>query len=326
MPTAANARLDYEASQTLLPMTPLVDSGDHQTFTSGADLWSQRAGYTPVIRPNGLLTGGLISPSSNQDDQIDVAALTVQLQGLVLPVAGTVGIPLTRGIGTDTHIINSLTVNAAGTVNVLIGEEGTSFTEARGAAGGAPFIPVDSVEIGQIRLTETDSATVTLPEIFQKPGIHQERANFPGFTANPLLGELTFVAPLPLSHVGGLPKALYAEVYEPEFAEVDMASSFVPPETTHSVSSTQVYGRAVGASSSSLNQGSFKALLEDGVTDPLVLLKNEVLFFRFYPDQNKSAHLLCFGTLGLARQFPADNHIEGSFTVSAPYAAVERES
>jgi hypothetical protein len=273
-----------------------------------------------------LLTGGLISPSSNQDDQIDVAALTVQLQGLVLPVAGTVGIPLTRGIGTDTHIINSLTVNAAGTVNVLIGEEGTSFTEARGAAGGAPFIPVDSVENGQIRLTETDSAAVTPAEIFQKSGIHQERANFPGFSTHAILGALTFVAPLPLSHVGGLPKATYAEVYEPEFAEVDLASSFVPPETTHSVSSTQVYGRAVGASSSSLNQGSFKALLEDGVTDPLVLLKNEVLFFRFYPDQNKSAHLLCFGTLGLARQFPADNHIEGSFTVSAPYAAVERES
>ena len=326
MPTAANARLDYEASQTLLPMAPLVDSGDHQTFTSGADLWSQRAGYTPVIRPNGLVTGGLISPTPGQNDQVDVAALTAQLHGLVLPVAGSVGLPLTRGIGTDTHVINSITVNAAGSLVVLAGEEGTAFTEARGAAGGAPFIPVDSIEIGQVRLSSISAAPVQPADIFQKPGIHQERGNFPGFTANPLMGSLTFAAALPLNHVGGLPKAIYAEVYEPEFGEVDLASAFVPPETTHSVSSTQVYGRAVGASSSSLNQGSFKALLQDGVTDPLVLLKNEVLFFRFYPDQNKSAHLLCFGTLGMARQFPADNHIEGSFTVSAPYAAVERES
>jgi len=177
-----------------------------------------------------------------------------------------------------------------------------------------------------VRLSSVTAAVLQAAEIFQKPGIHQERANFPGFMAHPLTGTLTFAAALPLSHVGGVPKAIYAEVYEPEFGEVDLASSFVPPETTHSVSSTQVYGRAVGASSSSLNQGSFKALLQDGVTDPLVLLKNEVLFFRFYPDQNKSAYLLCCGTLGMARQFPADNHIEGSFTVSAPYAAVERES
>lgn len=326
MPTAANARLDYEASQTLLPMAPLIDSGDHQTFTSGADLWSQRAGYTPVIRPNGLVTGGLMTPTPGQNDQVDVAALTAQLHGLVLPVAGTVGLPLTRGVGTDTHVINSITVNAAGSLVVLPGDEGAAFSEARGAAGGPPFIPVDSIEIGQVRLSSITAAPVQPADIFQKPGIHQERGNFPGFTANPLMGSLTFAAALPLSHVGGLPKAIYAEVYEPEFGEVDLASAFVPPETTHSVSSTQVYGRAVGASSSSLNQGSFKALLQDGVTDPLVLLKNEVLFFRFYPDQNKSAHLLCFGTLGMARQFPADNHIEGSFTVSAPYAAVERES
>jgi hypothetical protein len=326
MPTAANARLDYEASQTLLPMAPLIDSGDHQLFSSGADLWSQRAGYTPVIRPNGLVTGGLMSPTAGQNDQVDVAAMTIQLQGLVLPVAGTTGLTLTRGLGADTHVINSITVNAAGTVVVLPGEEGTAFTEARGAAGGAPYIPVDSVEIGHVRLSSVTAAVVQPADIFQKPGIHQERANFPGFMAHPLTGTLTFAAALPLSHVGGVPKAIYAEVYEPEFGEVDLASSFVPPETTHSVSSTQVYGRAVGASSSSLNQGSFKALLQDGVTDPLVLLKNEVLFFRFYPDQNKSAYLLCFGTLGMARQFPADNHIEGSFTVSAPYAAVERES
>ena len=326
MPTAAHARLDYEASQTLVPMAALTDTGDYKTFASAVDLWSQRAGYTPEIRPNGVVTGGLVTPTAGQNDRVDVAALTAQLQGLTLAIAPSGGLILTRGLDTDTHVINSLTVNAAGTLGVLPGMEGEGFTEVRGAAGGPPFIPVDSIEIAQVRLSSLNPNAVTVAEIFQKPGIHQERANFPGFLADPLTGSLAFTAALPLSHVGGVTKAIFAEVFEPEFAEVDLASGFVPPETTHSVSSTQVYGRAVGASSSSLNQGSFKALLQDGVTDPLVLLKNEVLFFRFYPDQNKSAHLLCFGTLGMARQFPADNHIEGSFTVSAPFAAVERES
>jgi hypothetical protein len=67
-------------------------------------------------------------------------------------------------------------------------------------------------------------------------------------------------------------------------------------------------------------------MLEDGVTDALVLLKDENLFFKFYPDENKSAHLLCVGTLGLARTFPADNLIQGNFTISAEFTAEEKES
>lgn len=326
MPTAQNARLDYEAAQTLYAMAALTDSGDHTTFSSAADYWSQKSGYTPDIKPNGILTGGVMTPTAGENNKVDVAALTLNLNGVETAVAGSSGVSITRGVSTDTHNITSITVNAAGSVVAVSGTDGTAFSETRGAAGGPPLIAVDSVEIGQVRTTSVTAAEVTESEIRQIAGTHQERASYPSYTADPLTGSLTFVSALPLIHTGGVAKKVFAEVYEPDFAEVVDATSFVPPETTHSISSTTVYKRAIGAVSSSLNQGSFSAMLSDGVTDPLVTLKNEKLFFRFYPDENKSAHLLCVGTLGLARTFPADNLIQGNFTINAEYAATEQES
>ena len=326
MPTAQNARLDYEAAQTLYPMAALNDSGDHATFASAADYWSQKGGYTPDIKPNGLLTGGEMSPSAGENDKVDVAALTLNLNGVKTAVAGSAGVAISRGLTTDTHRITSVTVNAAGSIAAVAGTDGTAFSETRGADGGPPFIPVDSVEIGQVRTTSVTAAVVSSSEVRQIPGTHQEKAAYPTYSADPLTGTLTFSAALPLSHTGGVAKKVFAEFYEPEFAEAVDATAFVAPETTHSISSTQVYKRAIGAVSSSLNQGSFSAMLEDGVTDPLVQMKNEKLFFRFYPDENKSAHLICVGTLGVARTFPADNLIQGNFTINAEYAAQEVES
>jgi hypothetical protein len=326
MPTAQNARLDYEAAQTLYAMAALTDSGDHKTFTSAAEYWSQRSGYAPEIKVNGILTGGKITPTSGQNDKVDVAAISVNLNGLVVPVAGSSGVAISRGVTSDTHRITSITVNAAGSVVAVAGTDGTAFSESRGADGGPPYIPVDSIEVGQIQTTSVSAAEVSTSEIKQRPGFEMERANVPIYQKDPMSGSLTFKAALPLIHTGDKPKRVYAEVYEPEFAEVVDATSFVPPETTHSLTSSQVYGRAIGASSKSLNQGSFSAMLEDGVTDALVLLKDENLFFKFYPDENKSAHLLCVGTLGLARTFPADNLIQGNFTISAEFTAEEKES
>lgn len=326
MPTAQNARLDYEAAQTLYAMAALTDSGDHQTFTSSADYWSQKSGYTPDIKPNGILTGGVISPTAGQNDKVDVAALTLNLNGVVTAVAGSSGVAISRGVTSDTHRITSITVNAGGSVVAVAGVDGTAFSETRGADGGPPLIAVDSVEIGQVRVTSVSAAVVDETEIRQIPGTHQERANYPSYTADPLTGSLTFSAALPLIHTGVVAKRVYAEVYEPEFAEVVDATNFVPPETTHSISSTQVYKRAIGAVSSSLNQGSFSAMLTNGVTDPLVQLKDEKLFFRFYPDENQTEHLICVGTLGAARTFPPDNNIQGNFTINAEYAAKELES
>lgn len=325
MSSAANAQLEYESSQTPYAMAALTDSGDHKTFGNSAAYWSQKSGFTPDIKPNGILTGGALSPSAGQSDKVDVSALTANLNGTVTAVAGATGVAVSRGLTTDTHRITSITVNAAGSIAAVAGTDGTAFSEVRGADGGPPFIPVDSIEVGQIRVSSVTAAEVTSDEIFTEVGTHTERANFPTYTQDPRSGSLTFRAALPQIHTGSLPKKVFAKVYEPVFTAVDLADAFKPPEKTNSVSSSQVYGGAIGSVSSSLGQGSFTAYLEDGATDDLVALKGETLFFKFFPDRNKTPFIYGYGVLGVGRQFPANGQISAACTISSQYEFLESE-
>jgi hypothetical protein len=337
MATAENAKLQYEAGQQSAAMTLLTDSGDHSTFESAATLWSGRSGYAPVVRPNGLLTGGAVTPDASAvNDVVDVAALTCNLAGVVTAVAAG-ELTVSRGVSSDTHRITSLTVNSSGALAAVAGVDSTAFSETRGADGGPPFIPVGSIEIGQVRTTSVTAAPITAAEIFQVVGTHQERADFPLWDVNygPVVdagvetkagGSVSFYDDLPLIHTGSLPKRIYASYASPIFADVSLASDFVPPETTNSVSSTQVYGATLGATQSTLGQGSFTAYLQDGVTDPLVILKNATLWFKFYPDRAASPYLLCQGKLGITRAFPAGDFLTAACTISASKAGTESAS
>jgi hypothetical protein len=321
MPTAENAKLDYEAGQSATAMSALTDSGDHTTFTSAATLWSRRSGYTPVIRPNGLLTGGAVTTHAS-NDTVTVAAMTLNLNGVVTAVnAGTATI--TRGISTDTHNITSITINSGGAITAVSGTDGTAFSETRGANGGPPLIATTSVEIAQVRTTSVTAAAVASSEIYQVVGQHTERADYPLYEVNYSEGSITFYDALPLIHTGPVAKSVRASYSAPIFAEVPLASDFVPPETTHSVTSTQVYNATIGSTSSTLNQGSFTAYLQSGVADPMVTLKNENLWFRFYPDRYQASYILCQGKLGIARTFPAGDSIQAACTISADEAATE---
>lgn len=321
MATAENAKLEYEAGQNLVAMTALTDSGDHLSFTSASTLWSNRSGYAPVVRPNGLLTGGAITVNAT-NNTVNVAALTLNLNGVVTSVgAGTATI--TRGVSTDTHNITSITINSSGAITAVSGTDGTSFSETRGAAGGPPLIAVDSVEIGQVRTTSVTAAAVDASEIYQVVGTHTERADYPLYDVMYNEGSVEFLSALPLIHTGGVAKKVFASHYAPLFSEVALASDFVPPENSHSVTSTQIYNTTLGSTSSTLNQGSFVAYLQDGVTDPLVTLKDETLWFRFYPDRYKTPYILTQGKLGVGRTFPAGNNIQAACTISATAAASE---
>ena len=328
MPTAENAKLEYEGGQNYTAMSALTDSGDLTTFTSSASRWSQRSGYSPVIRPNGIITGGVVSvAASGSDDVVDVTAVSCNLNGVVTAVSAGTDLALTRP-ATAVAKVNSVTVNSSGALAVVAGTDSLSsaFSETRGAAGGPPYIPVDSIEVAQVRMTSDTSAAITAAEIFQVIGTHRETAMYPDYTVNYLTGGITFLAALQASHTGDEGKAVYASYAAPIFAEVGLASDFVPPETTHSVNSTQIYNTTLGSTTSTLGQGSFTAYLNDGVTDTLVDLKNEILFFRFYPDRYKTPYMIVQGKLGVGRSFPAGDNILASCTISAEQAGVEYSS
>ena len=131
---------------------------------------------------------------------------------------------------------------------------------------------------------------------------------------------------MPAIHTGPLPKEVHASYASPIFADVQKGTDFVPAENSHTVNSTQIYGRTLGSSSTTLNQGSFTAYFEDGVTDGLVTLKNETLWFKHFPDRYKTAYTLTQGKLGIARTFPAGDQIQASCTISAEDATIEKAS
>ena len=317
MPTAENARLQYEGGQNSFPMSLLVDSGDHITFTSLAEQWSGRSGYAPDVKPDGLATGGVVTPAA-ANDAVDVASLTAYLGGTLASVVAAAGEAITRAL-TDVSKVNSITVTSAGAIAVLPGTDGTdqTFNEVRGAAGAPPYIPVGDIEIGQVRTTTSAAAPIVAGEIFQVIGLHQERYDFPVWEEIDSAGDIKFTQALDLIHTGDAIKGVYAAYAEPIYTDVQLATDFVPPETTHTQNSTQIYGGTIGSSTQSLNQGTFTAFLNNGVDDPLVTLKNENLWFKFFPDRYETPHILTQGKLGIARTFPAGDSIQAACTISA---------
>lgn len=324
--TAADAILYYEAGQTYVPTAALTDSGDHTTFNAAGSPWSGYSGKEPVVRPNGLLTGGVITPAvSLTNDYVDVAACTAYVAGVLVSVSADTDVAITRAVSTDTHIINSITITT-GAIVVVAGTDGTSFSATRGAAGGPPLLGADVVEIGQVRTTSYTAAVIDEDEIFQVAGLHQERSDYPIWEEDWAEGTVTFAAVDPLIHTGPAARKTYAAYYTPIYSEIPNASDFVPAETTHTTSSTQVYGGVIGAHSSTLGQGSFSTRLTTGVIDGIISMKNKNLWFKFMPDRYRSEYILTQGYLGVARQFPAGDSIIANCTISADATSIDNAS
>lgn len=318
--SAENGKLEIESGQDFTPMEQLTDLGDRTVFDMTGSLLSRASNTDITVLLDGLLTGAVITPDAGVDDSVAVTSANYQLGGLIVSASSDI-VAVARP--TLTHIIYSITLDGTGTYAAIAGTEGGSFVEVRGDAGGPPLIPVDEIEIGQVRLDSSSSAPVSTTEIKQVTGQHVERADSPLFNVNATAGEVELNAPLPQIHVGDTTRSIYAEYFTPIFAEINNASDFVPAEISDSSTSTQVYSNTVASVSSTLNQGSFSALLDDGVNDSVVLLKGQTLWFKMFPDRFKSASILTQGKLAIARTFPADDNLSAACTVTASEESTE---
>lgn len=321
----------YESGQTAYPFEEMTDSGDHLAFSASFAPISQAAGFAPVIAPYGLRTGGAVTPSLSNDDEVNVAALTVVAPGMagagtdgVVAIAGST-VSISRGATSDTHRITSITVTSAGALAAVAGVGHTEFSEVRGEDGGPPFIPVGSIEIAQVRVTSVTAALVAAGEIFSVPGLHQERSDYPVYAVNYTTGQITFVEALPTIHTGSVGKKVYIKGATPLFAPVPQASDWVPAEATYSITSVDTYDGPVGSSSSTLGQASFTAQLRDGITDSFVALKGKNLWFEFRPDRDALfPKQLTQGIFGISRTFPAGGgRATAACTVTPSEASVD---
>jgi hypothetical protein len=339
MATSRNAKLEFESGQTVHDYAVMTDAGDHQVHTiSGGTVFSSKSGFAPVIRPNGIVSGRNLLSTHATDDYVTVAAHTVYIGGSLFSVtAGS--LEITRPLTAVAKVCSVCIYNNSGTATIVEVEgesgAGTTFSETRGAAGGPPSIPDDYIEIGQVRVTSDTSDTISSDEIFQVVGTHAERFDYPGWTVNPIgdginaataaekNAHIKFDSALPMIHGDTATdpaddyKKVYIRYYSPTFVEAQRAIDFVPVENTHSVTSTQVYGnKTIGSTSSSMGQGSFTAMLSDGVTDALLAEQDQIITVRFYPDKNNDPYILTQGTLGVKRTFPVADQNQAACTIT----------
>lgn len=309
----------YESGQNAHAMEAMT-STDGKVFSASFKPFSAASGFDVKVMPVGLANGGAITPSSSSDEVIVAEALVIMPHVAAsnsdgqLTVSGGL-LSVSRPTGSD-FIIHSVTVNASGSLSIVSGTEGSGFVETRGVSGGPPLIPVDSVEIGQVRLTSTSPGVISTGEIKQVPGLHQELSDFPVYEIDYENGAAIFAQELPAIHDGDAPKQVYVSGFTPIFAETPKGYDWVPSEESYSTSSQKVYGAAIGSTSTSLQQASFSAILKDGITDNILKAVGENIWVRFKQDRNRAPNQLTQGILGISRTFPADGNVVGAFTLS----------
>ena len=103
--------------------------------------------------------------------------------------------------------------------------------------------------------------------------------------------------------------------------------AFVPPERTNPARSKQIHrGVLTGKGASTMGNGSFTCYLEDLVQDPVVVNKNQDLWFHYWNDQYATPYLAVLGTLGIARTAPVADEIQAACTITPIQDTVERSA
>jgi len=339
MANSGLAKLQFEAGQTLYALAAMTTT-DSQVYKAATGVWSGKSGFTTEVYPNGVVSGSsLVTPAaSGTNDLVDVAAFTAYSQGVLRSVSADTDVTITRGATANIGKISSITMTSAGAISVVAGTDSADATinDTRGGAGGPPEIPADSVEIAQVRFSGTGAGTaaaVTAAQIFQVPGQHHERYDYPGYTVNNI-GEgiaatqankstayVAFDSALPAIHASATPRKTWIKYYAPVFADISKANNFKAAEKTYSSSAESGYNFTVASTSESLGQGGFDIVLSDGVTDPIVAQNGKVLTFKFFQDRNKTPYILTQGTLGIPPDYPADSSVKATCTISAETAS-----
>jgi hypothetical protein len=346
MATLVNQEVSYESTSVAVAFATMTPDSVRTVFTSATRPWSGNVvtpGVEPyVVAPYGLMTGGEVTPGAVAGN-VAVAAATAMMPGVtghnantgVVNVNADTALTITLNTTEATpYRIDSVTVDNTGTYALVSGAmHASAFTESRGVAGGPPSIPLGSIEVAQIRRNfwhGSVNRAVTAAEIFAVPGTHQERYDFPVWSQDPIRGQITFAAALPLIHgatanvAPTAGKLVYARYATPLYAPIPRCRDWVPAETSNSTSSEAYYDNVnIGSFSSSIGQASFTASLSDGITDTLLSKVGANLLFRFKPDKNRAANQVTQGVLAVTRTFGVGAAASGDFTISPSQASVD---
>ncbi len=327
MGNAADAEIKMELESANEGYTEMTDSGDHIIYNTSDEMWSKEV--DPVIRPNGIATGGttIVTPAvSGTNDMVDVAAFTFYIAGVEYTHTAETDVTIARD--SLACVKTSVCVKAATptAVDAVAGTDHASATPTtRGADGGPPSIPLVSIEIGQVWYTSTTPAAVLASEIHQlSQANQQERYNYPMWQSPNGIGDgnmaddtdkinayVEFNAALEVSHGATATssatacKPIWMDYYTPTMVVLGETTDFVPSDTSYTISSTAIHrGLTKGSSDSSLTATTYTVFTEDNVTDQAVQRRGKNSIVQYYPDMNKAPYMLSQGKVGVKRNEP----------------------
>jgi hypothetical protein len=315
MPNTENGRMKVESGVTPFAIQELTQNAGGTQYASGESLWSNNGTKKPVVRVNGIISGGEITPGAS-DDEVDIAAAVVNLNGVVVTVPSAT-LSAVRATPTDTHKITSIVVDSGTEIYAVVtGSDDTAFDEARGATGGPPYIPIDEIEIGQVRLSSNVAGPVTESEIFQIPEVHQELASFPGFSIDFRIGAVIPDEAYVASHTGDVRRKVYASFNTATLTNLFRVQAVTMPNTTRSITSEATTDGAVASSTSTLNNGSFTMVASSGITDLILQLKDQLLWVQWQPDRFKAENHKVQGFVNPVVTFGPDSNTSIAITIT----------
>ena len=317
-PTGTNLRLMVEDSAAAETAEQMTDGGDQKKFSSTGARFSllekDETGIDrrPVVRPDGLQNGCMVSPAvSGADDGLDVYGGTVFIANSAVTVSPQTDIAVTRPAASMKNC-SSVMINASGIASVVGGTDGSAFSDTRGAAGGPPYVPAGQVELATVRLDSDTAAPLTTDEIFFAP----EFTHAPAYRLLPYSASLEFASPLPLIHTGGLAKAVWITRYEPSLTQLDVVTVRPPAASFEIDRATGTIDRA------KLNSGSIVISLSGIQTDLARRIDGGVRLFEFMPDSTQTRKEFFYAAVEIV----ADYSPQGLMTGAATLLPVEEPS
>jgi hypothetical protein len=270
----------------------------NKKFVSSAERFSGLEDYEPVVYLDGVISGCNVTPGTAADS-FDVSAGTYQIKGNSYTLAASTGeTGLTRPTVDGNIVVNAISLDTSGNINVTAGTEGTTST-TRGAAGGPPYIPVDQVLIGYITLgytSATAGAVITSSEIDDS---NKEYSYLPGYKViyhddgGENKGCIEFDTALGAIHTGDTTRNVYVTYYAPDsYVELSDSKDYTLTGDQATVKS-QAYDDTTEQTHTTIKSwsGSFD-YYDTKVKSTMIseLDTNRRRWFKFYPDRDSNEH------------------------------------
>lgn len=341
--TGKDSKVEIEVGTTFYPMAALSSVSSPAADVrkkykmSGATYASDQESLQPIVRLDGVISGFTVT-AGTANNSVDVSAGKVYIKGVEVSVDAATVTGLIRPVSSGNVVVNALTVDEDGNINVTTGLEGSAGGD-RGAAGGAPFLPLDEVLIGYINMTyyggsASGEDTVETSEIDNET---KERTILPSYKITyhdetELVALVEFASALPLIHgavgdgSGTNARNVYASYYDATFEELADSKDFSFTDDISTITS-KAYGDTYEEKALSTPVWSMSgSAYWEKVQDIMNLVKNSKRWVKLYPDRDETAHWVGRGIVKVNRDLPTDDNLEATITIDGSGELIDKAS